>query len=253
MERSLEIQPRRLEALGLWAGSDHYRLGRAVRAQAFHLPLDRVHHVYKVEFGGHYWVAYSSERRECFVPLYQLPAELRDRDCQKVNPWRAAQIFFKLIWDEPAALIALLLIPLPILALMLLFLGWVNFVLQSRELLAVFANAACDLFCVEKVIKIHSMVAVLFLTPFALVVLPLALLIFQAPRYRSAVNLRISQTYCFVAFAFGLYALVHLLVFFPFRGYGKFIAAGFGPKAEQFLDAHGLRKSTVQDPQARRR
>jgi hypothetical protein len=251
MSRNAVVKPNhQVGALALWAGSDHYPLGQALRVRDFHLPLNRLSRVYRINFGNRvfglgqrerYIVAYQSNQRDCMVVLDSLPTELERVETVGLSPLGALQAYVRLLWREPTVLLSLLLIPLPILAVMLLFLGWVNFVLQSPEVLNLFANSACPADCVQKVIKIHSMVGVLFLTPFALVLLPLMLMVFRAPRYRTALNYRFAQTYCAVTFAVAMYFLVQLVVLFPFRGYSRFVAVGFGPQAERFLNDHGLR------------
>lgn len=243
MNKMEAIQPRWIGALAIWAGSDHYSFWQALRAQEFTLPADCVTRVYRIDFPpvlgvglrSRYVVAYRSERRECLVVLDLLPAGLVGWKHTVVSPVGAMQLFLKLIWNEPAAFLALLVIPLPIFFVMILFLLWVNLVIQNPDIISLFTNEACDALCASKVLKVHSMVGALFMMPIALVLLPIGLMIFQAPRYRSAVNYRFAQSYCAVTLAIGVYLLAQLMVFFPFKNYSKFVMSGFGPRAELFL------------------
>ncbi len=243
MKEMAGIRPRWLGAMALWAGSDHYSLWQALRAQDFHLPVERVARVYRIDFHpalgfglrSRFVVAYRSERRECLVVLDSLPAALAHFKPVAISPVGAMQLYLKLVWNEPAAILSLLLIPLPIFLVMILFLLWVNLVIQNPDILSLFSNESCDAVCASKVLKVHSMVGALFLMPFALVILPVGLMVFQAPRYRSAVNYRFAQSYCAITVAIGVYLLAQLMVFFPFKNYGKFVMSGFGPRAELFL------------------
>jgi hypothetical protein len=67
------------------------------------------------------------------------------------------------------------------------------------------------------------------------VLLPIALLVFQAPRYRSAVNYRMIQGYSLATVVVGFVILGQLLAFFPFRQYGRFLELGFDPKVERMI------------------
>lgn len=243
MGKSAAIQPRMLGALALWAGADHYSLWQAITRQSFCIPAERVSRVYRIEFPkvagvgprDRYLVGYRSEKRDCLVVLDQLPAGLEHWAPMGLTPMMALRLFLRLIWSEPSAVVSLFLIPLPIFLLMILFVAWVNLVSHNPEVLSIFRTETCDSGCVEKVVKVHSMVGVLFMMPFALVVLPLGLMIFQAPRYKSAIHYRFAQSYCAVSLAIGVYLLAQLMVFFPFKNYSKFVMGGFGPQAEYFI------------------
>ncbi len=251
MSRSVGVKPSWLGAMALWAGSDHYSLWQALTMREFNLPIDRISRVYRINFlpvfgmgpRSRYVVAYRSLTRECLVLLDNLPAGLEDFKQNSVSPMGAAQLYLKLVWNEPAAVLSLLLIPLPIFLMILLFLFWMIMVLGSPDFLAIFVNESCDATCVHKVLKIHSIVGALFLMPLALVFLPITLMIFQAPRYRAAFNYRFAQTYCVVVLTVGIFSLGKMMVVFPsYKNYGHFLMSGFGPEAEKFLTSHGLKK-----------
>lgn len=249
MTKMALVKPRWHNALAIWAGADHYPLRHALLAREFSIPVERVSRVYRVEFlsvagvglRSRYLVAYRSEKRECLVALDVLPAGLEGWKPTVLNPMQAAQLYLKMVWSEPTAIVSLFLIPAPIFLVMILFLLWMKLVSNSPDLLGLFTTSACDAACVSKVLKVHSMVGALFLMPLGLVVLPIALMMFQGPRYRAAVNFRFAQSYCAVAMVVGVFLLVQLMVFFPFKNYGKFVGAGFGPRAELILK-HGMRK-----------
>jgi len=248
MDRISGVKPRWYGGLALWAGSDHYSLWQALTAAEFQIPLDRVANVERVNFGipglrhSRYVLAYQSERRDCLVVVESLPAGLTGFAQTEMTPFGAAQLFLKMVWSEPLAVLSLLTIPLPIFFVMVLFLFWVNFVLQHQDLLAIFANQSCDAACVKYVLKIHSMVGALFLMPIALVFLPIALMLFQAPKYRAAINYRFAQSYCAVTLAIGIFLMAQLMVLFPYKNYGKFVMSGFGPEAVRFLKNQKLNK-----------
>jgi hypothetical protein len=239
----VRIDPRWSGALAFWAGSDHYSLKQAVFRAPFYLPVDRVLRVYEVKAKSliglgsptRYAIEYQSERRRCFITLERLPEELEGRERKTTNPPGAALLFFQHCWNEPSALLLPLLIPF-FLGFMIVLLGiWNEFVLHNREVLSFFAKPGCDLDCVRKVLSIHSLVLFLFLAQISLVLLPIGLLVFQAPRYKSALNYRMIQSYSLVTVVVGVVVLGQLITFFPFRQYGRFVGLGFGPKVERVL------------------
>lgn len=239
------IKPRWIASLGLWAGSDHYSFWDALLARDFLLPLDRIMRVYRIKFPAiagveprsRFIVAYRSGRRECLVVLDALPAELFGHHSLELRPIEALKLYGRVVWSEPMALLSLLLIPLPILLIMILYFVWMTSVLRSPEVLALFINENCDASCVSNALKVHTIVATLFLMPLALVALPLGLMLFRVPRYRSALNYRFAQSYCAITLCVGVLLLAQLVLVdnFPFKKYGKFAMEGFRPHNQLFL------------------
>lgn len=243
MGNKVGLHPRRISSLALWAGSDHYSLKEVWSRAPFFLPVDRVTRVYEVRakslFGlgksVYYAIEYSSESRDCFITLENLPKELEKRERAKIKPPGAALLLMRHCWREPTAMLLPLVIPL-FLAAMILGLGlWNEIVLHNETILQFFARPGCDTECVRKVLSIHSLVVFLFLAQLSLMFLPVLLLLFQAPRYRSALNYRMIQSYSICTVVVGIVIFAQLLSFFPFRSYGRFVEMGFDPKVERLL------------------
>ena len=239
-----KVTPSWSGALALWAGSDHYGLGQVLRRAPIELPIEKVTKVYEIAAkpliglggGAKFAVEYRSEFRDCFVTLEQLPANLQACPRSTINPPGAFLQFFRHCSREPSALLLPLAVPFFTMVMMIMLGLWNDHVLHHPDVLAFFANPGCDTHCVEKVLRIHSMVAFLFLVQFAMVFLPLALLFFQAPRYKSALNYRMVQSYSFTTIVVGCVIFAQLVVFFPFKQYGRFLGLGFDPKVERMLN-----------------
>jgi hypothetical protein len=113
---------------------------------------------------------------------------------------------------------------------------WDEHVLHNPYVQGFFANPGCDANCVSKVLLIHSVVGFFFLVPpLVLLFLPVLLLLFQAPRYRSALNYRMVQSYSLASMVVGVCLMVFLMAGFPFQQYGRFLELGFDPKVDRAL------------------
>jgi len=250
MAKLVAIKPRWLQAISFWAGADHYPLHDALQAKEFRLPVERVSRVYRIDFGAlpglgslnRYVIAYRSEHRDCMVVLDSLPGALAGMHLHNVRPSGAMRLFLSLLLREPSATLTLLVIFAPMVFGLFFFLFWINFVLRNHELMGVIANQSCDALCVEKVLKIHSIVGVVFITPLVMVLLPIGLMIFKMPRYKVALNYRLAQSFCIVSLCVGVIFLAQQLAIFPFKNYGRFVMSGFGPQAVSFLKDRGLKK-----------
>lgn len=243
MSYKVGVNPSRLGALSFWAGSDHYSLSQALKRERFFIPIGRVSKVYEVRakpligLGSprNYAVEYSSGKRDCFITMEELPAELRDAKRIVISPLGAMRLVMSHLRREPTVLFLPLLAPFFMGLMIGLFSLWNDLVLHNPDVLAFFANPACEANCVRKVLSIHSLVGLLFLLQITALLFPLALWYFQAPRYRSVVNYRVIQGYSLAGAVVGAIIFVQLMFFFPFRQYTRFVEMGFGPKAERLL------------------
>lgn len=242
--------PGRAEAWGLWAGADHYSLVEAFRRAPFALPLDQIARIYRVESPpwpgfprvSRYALEYRSKERECFVLLGELPAELRSAALDTLSVTAAFSRILSHVRREPTVFLLPLALPLAFFLAMALFGLWNEYVVRSPELNTFLARPGCTATCVRKVLSIHSLVALLFLLQSLMLFLPMALLFFHAPRYRSTVNYRMIQSYSLASVIFSAVIFAQLLAFFPFRQYGKFVELGFDPKVERALNALKAKK-----------
>jgi hypothetical protein len=243
MSKTVGVIPSWTGAWAFWAGSDHYNLRQVLARAPFELPIERVTKVYDLEskplfgLGGkaRYALEYRSEHRECFVTLEELPQELREMPRTKIKAPGTLLVFLRHSWREPTALLLPFLIPFVTMMMMWMLGLWNEYVLHQNDLLAFFANPGCNKDCVGQVLRIHSMVGFLFLVQLSFVLLPIVLLLFQAPRYRSAVNYRMIQGYSLATVVVGFVILGQLMAFFPFRQYGRFLELGFDPKVERMI------------------
>jgi hypothetical protein len=112
---------------------------------------------------------------------------------------------------------------------------WSDEVLHNPDILSFFARPGCDTGCVRSVLSIHILVGILFFVQLMLLFMPILLLFFQAPRYRSALNYRMVQSYSVVTVILAAFLFVQLVAFFPFRQYGKFVGLGFDPKVVRLI------------------
>lgn len=243
MTRTVGVTPSWTGAFAFWAGSDHYNLRQAIRRQPFQLPIERVTKVYDLEskpligLGGaaRFAIEYRSDSRDCFITLEDLPAELEGMERTKIKAPGTVLVFIRHSWREPSALLLPFLIPFVTMAMIWMLGLWNEHVLHHSDVLAFFANPGCDKECVAQVLRIHSMVCFLFLVQLSFVFLPILLLVFQAPRYRSAVNYRMIQGYSLATVVVGFVVLGQLMAFFPFKQYGRFLELGFDPKVERVI------------------
>lgn len=233
--------PGRATAWGLWAGSDHYSVWDALTRAPFTLPLEEVSRVSRIEAPAwpleisRYAVEYRSAERDCFVILPECPEPLRDREAERVS---FASVLGRLaahVKREPGILFLPIVLPVAYFLTFALFGLWNEFVVQNRDLASLLARPGCAEECVTKVLSIHSLVALLFLLQSMMLFLPMGLLLFQAPRFRSALNYRMIQSYSLVSVVFGAVIFAQLVAFFPFRQYGRFVELGFDPKIERVL------------------
>lgn len=243
MSNRVSIEPRWSGALAFWLGSDHYSLLQALRREPFIIPADRVTKVYEIKakpligLGSptRYAIEYHSAERECFITLETLPEELKGISRTTTNPPGAALLFFKHSKKEPTALLLPLVIPLFAVLMILLLGAWNEFVVRDHAVQAFFATPGCNEECVRKALSLHSLVIFLFLVQFAIMLLPVALFFLGAPRYKSAVNYRMIQSYSVVTVVVTAVIFLQLVAFFPFRQYGKFVELGFSSKTERIL------------------
>lgn len=228
--------------MALWAGSDHYHLTDALRREPFTLPTDAVKKVYRLESARLPWlpqirryaVEYSSGSRDCFVLIPELPADLAETSQpEEISFYQAAALLLEHVRREPTVFLLPLVVPFGFFLCVALFGLWNQLVLHNQEILSFFVRPGCDAVCVRKVMSIHSLVALLFLLQFLMLFLPIGLWLFQAPRYRSALNYRMIQSYSAASIVVGAVIFAQLVVFFPFRQYGRFVELGFHPKIEK--------------------
>lgn len=222
-------RPSILRAFALWAGTDHYSLHQALRRAPFTLPERAIKSVYNVRYLG-------SSRS---VVLYHSG----ERDCVAILPFAEggeplslagfSGLLLAQVRKEPSVLLLPLALPVAFSLVVILFNLWNSLVLHNAEFLSLFVQPGCDISCARKVLSIHSLVALLFFLQTMMVALPVALLLFQAPRYRSAINFRMIQGFSFASVLVGAVIFAQLLAFFPFRQYGKFTELGFHPKVEK--------------------
>lgn len=238
----LRVKPSLGGALALWAGSDHYDLTDALRREPFTLPTHEVKKVYRMDSARLPWlpqfrryaVEYSSGRRDCFVLLPELPPELiQKEEPEQISFYQAAALLMEHVRREPTVFLLPLVVPVGFFLCVALFGLWNQLVLHNLDFLSFFVRPGCDVGCVRKVLSIHSLVALLFLLQFLMLFLPIGLWLFQAPRYRSALNYRMIQSYSAATMVVGAVIFAQLVVFFPFRQYGRFVELGFHPKIEK--------------------
>ncbi len=237
------VRPRWLGAFAFWLGSDHYPLEHALKRAPFALPLPQVVKVYQIEYrplvgigGNHrFAIEYFSGQRDCLITLEDLPPELLDQPRTSISSLGMMRMFLRLCLREPTAFALPLLFPLSIALFLSLFGLWNAWVLHNPDVLALFSRPGCDPTCVRKVLSIHSLVGLLFFVQLFLLFVPFALLFVQAPRYRSALNYRMMQTYSAAAVMLGLFTFFQLVATFPFKQYGKILGLGFDLKVERLL------------------
>lgn len=241
-EKHIKVTPSALGAIGFWAGADHYGLGSAVRRAPLLVPLDGVRRIFRIAFSDlpgfredRFLLEYNSGDRECVAILECLPTELAGHRTEKLSPWGAVKRYLDLFRLEPTAMFLPLALPIGIVLVMMGFGLWSDFVLHNREVLGFFARPGCDAVCVEKVLRLHSLVGLLFFLQLFLLLTPFLFLFFHAPRFRYAFNFRITQTYSLATAILGVFVFAQLLVFFPFKQYGRFLALGLDPKVERVL------------------
>lgn len=239
--KTLRVNPRGLQGLAYWLGSDHYTLLDAIRRAPMQIPVGEISRVSRIAFReipgfqeDRYLVEYHSGRKDCMVILDELPADLPPR-LDKISPFGAARRYLDLFRREPTAMLLPLLLPLGIVLAMTLFSFLSDLVLKNPEVLGLFARPGCQADCVEKVLRLHSLVGLLFVLQLFLLLTPFSLLFFHAPRYRYAFNVRVTQIYSVTAAVVGVFIFAQLVVFFPFRQYGRFVAMGLDPKVERLL------------------
>lgn len=240
--KKFEIVPRGLAGLGLWAGSDHYGLREAFQRAPFQVPLEGVQRLSRIAFSeipgfqeDRYLLEFNSGHKECIVFLDALPPELKDHKAERVSPFGACFRYLDLFRREPSAMLLPLALPVGIAAVMSIFALWNDLVLGSPEVLGFFARPGCDVNCVEKVLRLHSLVGMLFFIQIFLLLMPFTFLFFHAPRYRYAFNFRITQMYSITTAVIGVFVFAQLMVFFPFKQYSRFLALGLDPKVERML------------------
>ncbi len=243
MKGSVRVIPKWSGALTFWMGSDEYTLGNAMRREPLEIPVERITRVFQIESKSlltrrefvSYGIEYQSDYRECFIALKDLPSGIENLPRIRISNRAAAHFLFKHSWREPTALLMPFFLPFFV-AIMIALLGmWDDYVLHDKNILAFFARPGCDMDCVAQVMRIHTLVGFLFLVPLGILLLPLGFLFFQAPRYRSALNYRLIQSYSVVTMIVGIFVLAQLVAFFPFKQYGKFVGLGFDPKVERLL------------------
>lgn len=244
MNRKVIIHPSRMGALALWGGSDHYSLKQALQKAPFHLPTEKIRSIHEVTFSifetidlnRKYIVEYRSEERDCFISLQKLPEELRDFSVRKnIGPLDAVFLFLKSCWREPSALLIPFIIPLIYSIFILMYSSWSQYILHNQDILAFFSRPGCENECVRRVLSLHSLVGLLFFFQLMFLFVPIISLFFQAPRYRSAMNYRFTQSYSAATILVGIVVFVQLVAFFPFKQYGRFVGLGFDPKVDKMF------------------
>ncbi len=243
MNRKVLVKPRWSGALTFWLGSDEYSLGKALKRAPLELQTQQIMRILQIESKSlvtrkqhiSYGIEYQSEFRECYLAVNELPKEIESLPRTRISNRAAANFLFQHSWREPSALLMPFVLPFFI-AIMIALLGmWDEYVLHDKNILSFFARPGCDVDCVANVLRIHTLVAFLFLIPIGILLLPIAFLLIQGPRYRSAINYRLLQGYSTVTVVVGIFVLAQLMVFFPFKQYGKFAGLGFDPKVERLL------------------
>lgn len=250
MENRVVIKPGWIGSFALWAGSDQYSFAQALKRSEFSISQKQITNIYVIEanslvgLGGtqRFAIEYNSGKRDCLVTVDEIPEDLLSREKVVLHPIGAAVLFMRSCWKEPTALLLPLALPVVLAAMMVLFQYWNDYVLHNQDILTFFAKPGCDENCVRKVLSIHSLVVLLFLLQFVILFLPLGLLFFHAPKYKSAFNYRLMQTYSLATVLVGAIIFVQLVVFFPFRQYGKFVGLGFDPKVERLLSNLKVKK-----------
>jgi hypothetical protein len=241
--KTLRVEARGLNGLAFWAGSDHYSLLDACRRRPFQIPLTEVKRVLRIAFRDipgfqedRYLIEYFSGRKECMVILEALPPDLQlAHRPEKISPFGVIWKYLDLFRREPTAMLLPLALPLGIALVMTLFGFLSDLVLKNPDVLGFLARPGCEADCVEKVLRLHSLVGLLFIIQLFLLLMPFSLLFFHAPRYRYAFNVRVTQIYSVAAAVVGVFIFAQLVVFFPFRQYGRFVAMGLDPKVERLL------------------
>lgn len=237
------IKPGTIGAIALWLGSDQYVFLQALRREEFSIGADKIKKIYTVEADSilglrktqRFAIEYTSGHRDCLISVEKLPETLHSTLHQRISPLGIFALFLKSFWKEPSAILYPLILPFLLSVMMFLFGVWNDQILHNPSVLDFFAKPGCDAICVRKVLSIHSLVVLLFLLQGILLFLPWLLLFIQAPKYKSALNYRITQIYSVTAMVIGAVVFVQLLMFFPFKQYGKFLELGFDPKVERML------------------
>ncbi|MGZ3711501.1 MAG: hypothetical protein ACXWQO_14300 [Bdellovibrionota bacterium] len=240
--KTITVVPNGLGGLGLWAGSDHYGFFSALRRAPFSFPAAGLQKISRIAFSDipgfqedRFLLEYNSGSKDCMVVLDQLPEELKTHKLEKVSPFGTCLRYLDLFRREPSSMLLPLALPLGISLVMTLFGLWSDLFLRNIDVLNFFARPGCDAGCVERVLRLHSLVGMLFLIQFFLLLMPFSFLFFHAPRYRYAFNVRITQMYSITTAIIGVFVFAQLMVFFPFKQYSRFLALGLDPKVERLL------------------
>lgn len=229
--------------MAFWVGSDEYGVKDFVARQPLEIPLERILQVYEIKAKSlvglpspsKYAIEYLSKERHCFVVVEYLPEELANFDIITIKPPGALKVIFQQTCKEPSALLLPLLLPFFVFFSLIILGLWNDYVLHNRDLLSFLAKPGCGEDCVQKVLSIHSLVAFLFIIQLSVLFLPILVFFFHAPRYRTAINFRLAQGYSVATVMVGLVIFAQLMVFFPFRQYGKFAEMGFNPRVEKIF------------------
>ena len=247
LDNKVVIRPGWLGALAIWLGSDHYGFSKVLMKAPFQMPKENLK-LYQIQWrnfwgGGlntRFAVEYSSSRRDCLITLAEKP-NVPDIIAEEISPMAFFAHYINRMWAEPTAIVIPMLLPIIFPLFILLFAVWDQLVLHNSEILSFFVNPGCDAGCVRKVLSVHSLVGFLFITQFIFLALPMVLLFFHAPKYKSAISYRMIQSYSMAGIILGIFVSVQLLAFFPFKQYGRFLEMGFSSKVER-LFAHSKDK-----------
>lgn len=250
-ELSVKIHPSLIESLSIWFGSDEYSLWDVILRSAYTVDLSKVTHVYKIhkksitgleKTDSTFAIEFSSKKRECIIGLSTLPEELKEIAKEEITYGGFAYLYLRFLCKEPTAFLYPMLVPASIFSFMGFFGLWDHLILHNTDVLGFFAKPGCEMGCVRKVLSLHSLVGLLFILQIFLLMAPIALFYVQAPKYRSAFNYRITQSYSFVSIVVGTVIFVQLIGIFPFKQYGKFIELGFDPKVEKMFSVLKTKK-----------
>jgi hypothetical protein len=239
---TVNFHPSWVGALGFWLGSDDYSLKRAFLRDSLQVDSDQVKQVYCVRLpfwmggGVRYAIEYRSVLgRECLVSAPEKPGFVLVSPIKEMSLFDFLAVVLRHFKDEPSALFFPLIIPLAMIIMMLLFGVWRELVLSNREVLVFFTKPGCDYDCVRRVLGFHSLVGLLFLIQLLFLFLPVLALVFQAPRYRSAVTYRVIQSHSALTAVLGAFLFVQLIALFPFRQYSKAVQMGIDAKVERLI------------------
>lgn len=243
MSSIVSIKPSWFGRVTFWVGSDEYGLKEVFRRSPLEIPLDKIIQVYEIRAKSliglpspsKFAIEYQSKERHCFITLDKIPDEISHMERKTIKPPGAAMVIFQQTWREPSALLLPLLVPVFIFLCLLMLGLWNDYVLNNHDLLSFFARPGCGESCVQKVLSIHSLVAFLFLIQLSVLLLPLIVFFFHAPRYRTALNYRMAQGYSLATILVGLVIFGQLMAVFPYRQYGKFTEMGFNPRVEKIF------------------